>query len=60
VPFAWWAMNKWLDLFVYHIQIPLYTFGIAGGAIIIAGMSVVGFQAAKAATVNPIKSLRAI
>jgi putative ABC transport system permease protein len=59
VPIAWWVMNKWLTVFVYHIQIPWWTFGIAGGATIIAGMTVVSFQAAKAAVVNPVQSLRA-
>jgi putative ABC transport system permease protein len=60
VPVAWWAMNKWLTVFVYHIQIPWWTFGIAGGATIVAGMTVVSFQAAKAAVVNPVESLRAV
>jgi len=60
VPIAWWVMNKWLTVFVYHIQIPWWTFGIAGGATIVAGMTVVSFQAAKAAVVNPVHSLRAV
>jgi len=60
VPIAWWLMNTWLGIFVAHIQIPWWTFGIAGGATILAGMAVVGFQAAKAATVNPVESLRAV
>jgi len=60
VPIAWWVMNKWLTVFVYHIQIPWWTFGIAGGATIVAGMTVVSFQAAKAAVVNPVESLRAV
>jgi putative ABC transport system permease protein len=60
VPIAWWVMNKWLTIFVYHIQIPWWTFGIAGGATIVAGMTVVSFQAAKAALVNPVESLRAV
>jgi putative ABC transport system permease protein len=60
VPIAWWVMNEWLKIFVYHIQIPWWTFGIAGGATIVAGMTVVSFQAAKAAVVNPVVSLRSI
>jgi putative ABC transport system permease protein len=49
-----------LTVFVYHIQIPWWTFGIAGGATIVAGMTVVSFQAAKAAVVNPVQSLRVV
>ena len=59
-PLAWWIMNKWLNVFAYHISIPWWTYGIAGGATIIAGMTVVSLQAAKAAVVNPVKSLRAV
>jgi putative ABC transport system permease protein len=60
VPIAWWAMNSWLTIFAYHIRIPWWTFGIAGGATIVVGMTVVGLQAAKAAVVNPVESLRAV
>jgi putative ABC transport system permease protein len=60
VPIGWWVMNRWLTFWVSHIQIPWWAFGIAGGATIVAGMSVVCFQAAKAAVVNPIDSLRAV
>jgi len=59
-PIAWWIMSRWLNVFAYHIQIPWWTFGIAGGAAILIGMSVVSYQAFKAAVINPVKSLRAV
>lgn len=59
-PIAWWIMGRWLNVFAYHIRIPWWTFGIAGGAAILIGMSVVSYQAFKAAVVKPVKSLRAI
>jgi putative ABC transport system permease protein len=60
VPIAWWIMSRWLNVFAYHIRIPWWTFGIAGGAAIIIGMTVVTYQALKAAVINPVKSLRAV
>jgi putative ABC transport system permease protein len=60
IPIAWLVMNRWLTIFVYHIQIPWWIFGIAGGSAIVAGMAVVSFQAARAAVVNPVESLRAV
>lgn len=59
-PIAWWIMSRWLNAFAYHIRIPWWTFGIAGGAAIIIGMTVVCYQAFKAAVVNPVKSLQAV
>jgi len=57
-PAAWWAMNKWLDNFAYRINIALWIFAAAGlGALLIA-LATVSFQAIKAATANPVKSLR--
>ncbi len=44
---AWWAMNKWLEDFVYRIDI-----GCCSAAF------TEGFQAIKAAAANPVKSLR--
>lgn len=59
-PIAWWVMERWLDIFIYHIAIPWWTFAIAGGATIAIGMVVVSYQAARAAVVNPVESLRAV
>jgi len=57
-PIAWLAMNKWLDNFSYRINMKWWMFVAAGlGAIIIA-LATVSFQAIKAATANPVKSLR--
>ena len=59
-PIGWWVMNKWLGIFIYHIDIPWWTFAVAGGATILIGMTVVSWQARKAAVVNPVESLRAV
>jgi len=57
-PVAWWAMDKWLTGYDYHINISGWIFLVSGlGAILIA-LFTVSFQAIKAALANPVKSLR--
>jgi putative ABC transport system permease protein len=57
-PLAWWAMNGWLQNFVYRIPIHWTIFGMAGSAAIIIALGTISFQAIKAAMANPVKSLR--
>ena len=57
-PLAWWAMNKWLQDFVYRINISWYVFLIAGITALAIALFTVSFQAIKAALANPVKSLR--
>jgi putative ABC transport system permease protein len=57
-PVAWWAMNKWLQSFAYHINISWWVFAVAGFAALLIALMTVSFQAIKAAMANPAKSLR--
>jgi len=57
-PIAWWAMNKWLQDFVYRIQISWWTFLFAGILVTVIALTTISFQAVKAAIVNPAKGLR--
>ena len=58
IPFAWWAMQSWLESFAYHIEINWWVFVIAGVAAICIALLTVSFQAVKVAMTNPVKSLR--
>ncbi|PHQ29912.1 ABC transporter permease [Leeuwenhoekiella nanhaiensis] len=58
IPIAWLAMSKWLQDFVYRIDIPLWTFVVAGALALGIALITVSFQAIKAAIANPVKSLR--
>ena len=58
-PISWWIMSSWLGYFAYRISVGWWVFGVAGGSTIIVAMTVVAYQARKAAVVNPVKSLRA-
>lgn len=57
-PLAWWALGQWLQDFVYRIHIHWWVFILAGGLSILIAVLTVSFQAIKAATANPVKSLR--
>jgi putative ABC transport system permease protein len=57
-PIAWWGMSKWLQAFVYRINISWWMFALAGLLAILIALFTVSFQAIKAALMNPVKSLR--
>lgn len=57
-PVAWWLMDSWLEAFAYKINIswqPFVLAWISASAIAILSVSLI---AVKAATANPVKSLR--
>jgi len=58
-PLAWWAMHTWLQVFEYRVAIQWWVFAVAGTASVLIALATVGYQAIKAATANPVRSLRA-
>jgi putative ABC transport system permease protein len=57
-PVAWYAMNRWLEDFDYKITIGWGTFVFAGLLAVGIALLTVSFQAMRAATANPVESLR--
>ena len=57
-PLAWYIMNKWLQDFAYRVDISWWVFAVAGAGAVLIAFITIGFQAIRAATVNPVKSLR--
>jgi putative ABC transport system permease protein len=57
-PIAWWAMHRWLQDFVYRVNIQWWIFLMAGLAALSIALLTISFQALKAAIANPVKSLR--
>lgn len=57
-PIAWWGMHKWLQDFVYRIDISGWVFLLSGGLVVTIALLTISFQAMRAATANPAKSLR--
>lgn len=57
-PIAWYAMNRWLADFAYRIEIGPGIFALAGGAALVIALLTVSWQSIRAATANPVDSLR--
>ena len=57
-PIAYYAMRKWLQSFAYRIDLGIKIFILSGLAAICIALLTVGYQAIKAATGNPVDSLR--
>lgn len=58
IPLAWYIMQNWLQDFAYRINIAWWMFGLAGAAVMLVALLTVSLRAMKAATANPVKSLR--
>ncbi len=57
-PLAWYAMNSWLDQFIYRINIDWWVFAIIGVSVLFLAFATVSFHSIKTAIVNPVDSLR--
>lgn len=57
LPLTWWGMQQWLREFAYRTTLAWWIFPLAGIAALILAMITISFQAARAATANPIDSL---
>jgi putative ABC transport system permease protein len=57
-PIAYWAMNKWLQDFAFHINIGWWVFAFGGFGAVSIALITVSFQSIKAALMDPVKSLR--
>ncbi|WP_026997704.1 ABC transporter permease [Flectobacillus major] len=57
-PIAYYFMNGWLKNYEYRSEISWWIFGISGLGALIITLLTVSYQAVKAASANPVKSLR--
>ena len=58
VPFAFLAMNKWLESFAYKITLSWWIFALAGLVALLIALITVSIQSWKAASVNPVEALK--
>jgi putative ABC transport system permease protein len=59
IPVTWTVMHSWLQDFAYRIAIEWWVFVLGGILALLIALVTIGFQALRAASANPIKSLRA-
>ena len=58
VPLTWWYMNDWLNKYTDRINISFWLFGIVGFIVLLLTLIVISLNTMRAATSNPVKSLR--
>jgi len=57
-PVAWYLLRQWLSDFAFHIEPSVWVFTLSGLIALLIAWLPVGIESIKAATVNPVKSLR--
>ncbi|MUP39836.1 ABC transporter permease [Labilibaculum euxinus] len=57
-PIAWYAMHKWLENFAYKTELSWWIFAVAGLIALGIALFTVSIQSWRAATRNPVESLR--
>jgi putative ABC transport system permease protein len=57
-PIAYWGMHKWLQDYVYRIDIGFWIFVAAAGMVVVIALATISVQAVRAALANPAGSLR--
>ncbi|HEX3008159.1 MAG TPA: FtsX-like permease family protein [Bacteroidales bacterium] len=57
-PIAWYAMHKWLENFAYKTSLSWWIFAAAGVLALFVALITVSWQSWRAATRNPVESLR--
>ena len=58
IPLAWFAMNRWLQDFAYHVEIGLWVFVLAGGLALVIALLTLSTHAIRAALANPVEALK--
>ncbi|WP_089835773.1 ABC transporter permease [Chitinophaga filiformis] len=57
-PLAWYAMDRWLTNFAFHVHIEWWVFILAGFIAVVIALLTVSYQSIRAALVNPVQSLK--
>ncbi|GAA4275105.1 ABC transporter permease [Aquimarina gracilis] len=58
-PLGFYFMNTWLQDFAYRIQIEWWIFALSGVITLLIAFTTIGWKSFKAASMNPVNSLRA-
>jgi putative ABC transport system permease protein len=58
MPVSWYVLNQWLESFAYHVRFSVLLIGGSGLISMLIALLTVGYRALKAASANPVDSLR--
>jgi putative ABC transport system permease protein len=59
-PVAYYAMKNWLQNFAYRTNLSWWIFALAGTIVLLIALFTVSFQSLRAASRNPVESLRSV
>lgn len=57
-PLAWYAVNRWLEMYTYKAALGAAVYFLAGAASLVIALLTISFQSIRAASANPVNSLR--
>ena len=57
-PIAWFFSNRWLQNFAYRTNVSIWNFIVSAAVVLLTAILTVSYQSIKAATANPVDSLR--
>lgn len=58
IPLSWWAMNRWLQTFAFHIRLDWWVFVVAALIVLLLSLLCTSLQSWRAARTNPISFLK--
>ncbi len=58
IPFAWWMTERWLENFVYRIEISGWVFLFNTSIALVVALVTVGSQSLRAALANPVETIK--
>ncbi len=58
IPFSWWAMSKWLDNYAYKTPVSWWVFILSTLFMMAIALITLSIQTIKAASANPVESLK--
>ena len=58
VPLAWYATHRWMENFVYRTAVSWWIYALSGLAMLVIALLTLSIQTIRAASANPVESLR--
>jgi ABC-type antimicrobial peptide transport system permease subunit len=58
IPLSYVLLKRWLGNFAYHIDLEWWLFALAAGFLLCIAIATIGIQTVRAATMNPVASLK--
>ncbi len=59
IPLGWYAMHNWLQDFTYRVDVDAFVFALGIGLVLVLTVLTVSYETLRAATANPVETLRA-